>query len=45
LEHERSVLIKELRRLTALSAALDVIEKVIKIIREAKNDEDARTKL
>lgn len=45
LEHERAVLLKELRRLTALRAALDVIEKVIKIIREAKDDDGARTKL
>ena len=45
LEHERDVLLKELRRLTALRSALDVIEKVIKIIRDSKDDQAARVKL
>jgi len=45
LEHERDVLLKELRRLSALRSALDVIQKVIQIIREAKDDQQARDKL
>jgi len=45
LEYEKSVLLRDLRRLTALRAALDVIEKVIKIIRGAKDDDDARQQL
>jgi DNA gyrase subunit A len=45
LEHERDVLLKELKRLTALRAALDLIEQVIKIIRSAEDDDQARSKL
>lgn len=45
LQHERDVLMRQLHRLIALRAALDVIDKVIKIIRGAKDDDDARQQL
>lgn len=45
LEYERDQLLKALHRLTALRAAVDVIDRVIKIIRSSKDDEDSRRQL
>jgi DNA gyrase subunit A len=45
LEHERQVLLRELRRLVALLAALDTIDEVIRIVRDSEDDDDARERL
>lgn len=45
LEHERGVLQRDMHRLLALMAAVDAIDAVVKIIRGAKDDADARAKL
>jgi DNA gyrase subunit A len=45
LKHERAELLRELRRLVALAAALDAIDRVVQIIRGAEDDDDAREQL
>ena len=45
LEHERAELLRDLRRLLALLAALDVIDEVIAIVRGSDDDDEAREKL
>lgn len=45
LEYERAKLLRELSRYLALRAALDVIDQIIKIIRESKDDNDTRGRL
>jgi DNA gyrase subunit A len=45
LEHERRQLLAELRRLVAILAALDAIDEVVRIVRGAEDDDDAREAL
>lgn len=45
LGYERSVLARDMHRLLALMAALDQIDAVVRIIRGAEDDDDARVKL
>ena len=45
LEYERSVLLKRLHLLLAEKAAADVIDRVVSIVRNAKDDDDSKAKL
>lgn len=44
-EYERAQLVKALLRLAVLRSALDVIDKVVAIIKKSKDDDNARAKL